>query len=249
MNDNPSAAEFQAIYRKLLVCKEIVYKNNYANCMTDDTGVLTVASSRSADKPTADYTFESGNLFEIEFDYYAAIDEEIGKFDQHLNSFIASTIESKLTETMKRCHKKECSQCIEVFNENDKVEDDFITKKNETSLTNKPCRSTVDLVKATNKILNLLVDQVVGLDVNVYVSTIKKVMSLLNIQELFKQSNFNTHSQKKCGLFTHKEEFICKIVSEYMKLKSQRIGSRITEQERGTYIRHNNKKRIHEAGQ
>lgn len=242
-NDNPSAAEFLAIYRKLLVCKEIVHRNNYGNCITDDTGILTIASSGSVDKYTSDNTSQY-EVFEIEFDYHVAIDEEIEKFDQHLNAFIASTIESNITKAFKRCHKKQCSQCIDVFSQNAKLNDDFITMKMAKDSLEKPCRSTVDIIKATNKILSHLEDQ--PEIAQMYDRTLKTIMFYLCTEELYTQTDFNMHPQRKCE---HREDFISKIVREYMKMKSCKIGSRISEQEKGTYIRHNYKKRIQEAGQ
>lgn len=151
---------------------------------------------------------------------------------------------------MKRCKKKECVQCIDVFNENVKCDDDFTIMKSESdSSFKRPCESTVNLIKATNKILSILEDQAIGTDSNMYDSILKTIMSYLRMEELYTQSNFNMHPENKSRLLGHKEDFICKIVQSYMKKKSQQIGSRISEQEKGQYIRHRNKKRVHEAGQ
>lgn len=244
-NDNPSPAEFQAIYRKLLVCKEIVYKNNYANCISNDTRILEVSSARLVNKCKANHALQC-NAFVIEFDYQEAINEDIEKFDQHLNAFIASKIESNITRNILQHHKTECLQCIDVFNQNAKFNDDFINMKISNDSLEKPCKSTVDIIKATNKILGILENQSIAANAQIYDSTLKTIISHLRMEELYTQVDFNMHPQRKCE---HKEEFICKIVREYMKLKSCNIGSRISEQEKGTYIRHNFKKRIQEAGQ
>lgn len=88
-NDNPSAEEFRAIYCKLLVCNNIVYKNNYGNCITNDTGILTVSSAPAINQCIVDHTSQRGDRFEIEFNYDEAIKEQIEKFDEHLNAFTA----------------------------------------------------------------------------------------------------------------------------------------------------------------
>lgn len=238
-----------AIYRKLLVCKEIVYTNKYGNCVSNDTGILTVSSERPQQSIATD-TFEQGKVFEIEFDYDTAVEESMEKFDQHLCAYIASTIETKIIEMIKKQHKKECSDCIAVFTENEKADDDFITRKKSKDCQN-PCISTVHIIKATNKILDLLVDQFIYEDAYMYGSTLKTIMDHLHTEKLYTQSLFELHATppKKSVLMTHKEGFIFQIVNEYMKLKSRNIGSRISEEERGNYIRHNYKKRIHESGQ
>lgn len=249
-NDNPSAREFEGIYRKLLVCKEIVYKNNYANCISNDTGVLTVSSARP--KPSkADGTPAQSYEIEIEFDYLAAIDEEIDKFDQHLCAYIASSIETKIKDTIEKCSKKECIECICVFAENSKFQDDFIALKSTTKSLHKPCKSTVNIVKATNKILSLLENNRHTALSFTYERTLQTIMSHLLIEELYTESLFDQHlmAEENSGIFTHKENFIRKVINEYMKLKSKKIGNRISEEERGEYIRHKNKKRVHEAGQ
>lgn len=104
-NDNPSAEEFKSIFRKLLVCKEIVYKNNYGNCISDDTGILTASSARPVNQFTVSDTLRKGKTFEIELSFEEVIQENIGKFDEHSCAFIASTIEGKLIQTMERCQK------------------------------------------------------------------------------------------------------------------------------------------------
>lgn len=203
-----------------------------------------------AEQYTIETTFAKGKEYEIEFDYLGAIYEDIEKFDEHLNVDIASTIEQSITNTMERHHKKYCQQCIGVFSENEKVHDDFISLKNLTNRYHKPCQSTVNIIKATNKILNILEDKEIAGN-NIYDDTLKTIMSHLYIEELFMETNFNAHDSQETNsiLFSHQHVFIYNIVREYMKLKSRKVGNRISEEEQGTYIRHNFKKRVQEAGQ
>lgn len=225
-----------------------MYKNDYANCITNDTGILTVPFGSRSKQSKVQSAFAQSYEFEIELNYFEAINEEMDKFDEHLCVYTASIIETKIRERVERCHQKECLRCIYAFKENLKVQNDFMALRNATSSLHQPCISTVDIIKATNKILGLLECQ------NGYTFTFERVlstvMSHLCIEKLYTQSNFNLHDMKKSsGIITHQEQLVQKIVNEYMKLKSSKIGNRISEEERGVYIRHNNKKRIHEAGQ
>lgn len=248
-NDNPSAEEFRSIFRKLLVCKEIVYRNNYGNCISNDTGILMVSSARPVHQRTATNTLRIGRILEIELNFEEVIQENIGKFDEHSCAFNASTIEDKLIQTMNRCHKKYCVECIQVFEENEKANDEFLKLKNETSKVRMPCISTVHIIKVTNKLCELLnVCGTMHCD-NMYESVLKTVMQNLEIEKLYTNSNFAIHIKKEASLLSHKDEFIYKVVDEYMTLKSRRIGARISEEKQGKYIRHNNKTRTHEAGQ
>lgn len=248
-NDNPTAAELERIYRKLLVCHEIVYKRDRSNCIPNDTGVLTVSSALPNQQRIVDAAF-SAKTFECnEFDYHYAINEEMEKFDEHLYSYVASSIENKIIANLRRNHKKECSQCINVFYEDELASDDYVIKKNLSDAIKIPCISTVNIIKASNKIFSILK----GLEnsnsaENIHDRSLKTVMSLLPIEELYTNSDFESHEQ--CHeQWTHKEKFIYAIVSEYMKQKSCKIGNRITEEEKGKYIRHNNKKLVHISGQ
>lgn len=121
--------------------------NDRSNCILNDTGILTVSSVLPNQGRTDDTVFLA-RAFEIEcdkFDYDSAVNDDIEKFDQHLCSYIASTIESTLIKNIQKCHKKECFQCIEVFYENEPASNDFVTKKsqNTTNTVKIPCLSTV----------------------------------------------------------------------------------------------------------
>lgn len=211
---------------------------------------MTVSSSQ-LNTIRAETNDEASNTFEIECNYEEVMNETLGKFDLHLCAYIASQIENKIIENMRKASKKECSQCIEVFHENEIFHDELITMKRLTNAAHKePCLSTVNIVIFTNKILNMVENQVI-LTNNIYDKILRTVMNWLPIEEFYTQSEFNNHEQmnETSSQLSHKEKFICMIVNEYMKLKSKKIGGRISEEERGTYIRHNNKKRVHEKGQ
>lgn len=228
-----------------MVCNEIVYKNeNKSNCITNDTGFLTVPTSSASQLSKNRYT-DTGATFEIELDYYSAIEKEIEKFDQHLNAYIASTLEKKIIEKITISNKQECAQCIHVLEENVKFEDDLIAANS----YRKPCESTVNIIKSCNEVFSLLEHQNISVDSGTHDKILRTIMYCLEIDELYSQSNFDCHVEDPRESFQHKNAFIRKVVHGYMIMKAKNIGNRISEAEQGAYIRHNNKKRVQEAGQ
>lgn len=218
-----------------------------ANCIADETGVLTVSSRQLSKKPT-NMASEPNDENEVEWNYadiYDAINEEVGQFDNHLNAYMANIVESNIFLVLKHNHKAECSDCMQVFQENAKINDSFIHKKLETNPNNQlhqPCTSTVTIIKVINYISKLLSQ---GRSFH-YIS--QTVLTHIPIDELFDRSNFEGHTYMQ-GQLSHKEEFIRKIIENYLKIKAEKIGIRISEEERGEYIRHKNKKNTHNAGQ
>lgn len=150
-NDNPSAYEFKSIYRKLLTCHQIVYRGHRANCISNETGVLTVSSRQLPQKPSQGLergSNRSGDGTDFDFDYMAAIHEDIEKFDEHLNALIASSIENTIWKKLEQNTKLECEECKSVFIENQKIDDSLISMKIETKScdAHQPCRSTVGII-------------------------------------------------------------------------------------------------------
>lgn len=190
-----------------------------------------------------------GDTFGLDLNHFEAVDEEIEAFDQHVNACVAATLESTLISRMKRCTKKECLQCCAVFEENAKFQDDFIDMQNQFKQCRVPCKCTVDIIKVSNKVFSMLENQIEF--ENQYSDKHDKILGtiliVLDKDELYPNSNFNWHDNAISG--QHKVDFIRKVIYEYLKMKSCKVGGRISEQERGTYVRHNNKKRTHEAGQ
>lgn len=136
---------------------------------------------------------------------------------------------------------------------NEAAEDEFIAMKRSTNAALKiPCLSTVHIVIASNKIFRILESEFIEANTTkAYNSILGTIMNSLCIEELYTQSEFNLHEQiNETSLqLSHHEKFIYKVVNEYMILKSKKIGCRISEAERGKYIRYNYKKRVHEQGQ
>lgn len=110
-NDNPTAAEFKRLYRKLLVCHEVTYDGNKANCISNETGILTVSSEIIPGSMKKKIVHE---VHEIEFNYEEVINEELEPFDVHLNAYAALTIEEKITRSLLK-HKKNVDYALMYF--------------------------------------------------------------------------------------------------------------------------------------
>lgn len=244
-NDNPTATDFRRLYRKLLVCHEITYDGNKANCISNETGILTV-SSDIFPQPTE--KLNMNEIPELEFNYHEVMNEELEKFDEHLNVYAASRVELTLKRNI-QTHKEKCMSCIQVFQENEIANDNFIARK---KISNQPCISTVDIIKASNKIMHLLPNQEFNIG-NLSLTILKN----LDCDVLYIDSDFEDHDsteprrspRDQMSRMSHKDHFLYNVVKAYMHIKAHRIGAKIADEERGVYIRHTNKKLIHIAGQ
>lgn len=232
------------------MCHEIVYKNEYGNCIANETGVLTVSSRLSSKKSSNNILSEqnSGNptelLFELPYEDIMIEDVE-DMFDLHLNATMASNVELNISSTLERNYKIECSECIFVFHENQRIHDSFIDKKLNTNPSyrlHQPCESTVKILQIANKVSSLLAQG------SSFEFTVQNILNYLPIDDLFNQSNFDEHTFIENKL-AHKQQFVCNIVQNYLRMKADKIGIKISEEERGEYIRHKNKKNVHSAGQ
>ncbi|XP_031637585.1 uncharacterized protein LOC116350016 [Contarinia nasturtii] len=122
-NDNPTPIQFSGAFRKLLICSEIM-TSKHSNVINNDTQVLTTSSRKKA---TATFIDIRGiKDVEIEFEYDETLREELSKYDQHYNALLASDIELDIVKYTKRCCKKECQKCIDVFVEDEVINDSFV---------------------------------------------------------------------------------------------------------------------------
>lgn len=230
-NDNPTASEFKRLYRKLLVCHEVTYDSNRANCISNETGILTV-SSEIVPQPTKEHI--PNEIHEIDFNYYEVINNQLEKFDVHLNAYAAFRVELKLTQNI-QTHKEKCMSCLRAFHENEKVYDSFIARKN---ISNQPCKSTIDIIIAANKIMQLLPNQEFNIGTISYT-----ILHNLDVDALYEYTSFEDHATTETQTnpqdrMTHKVHFIYNVVKAYMHIKAKKIGSKIADEERGVYIRH-----------
>lgn len=225
-NNNPNEAQFKGAYRKLLVCMPHL-SARHTNCILSSSNVLTVTSGVQPEKKPA--ILQSSQFKAIEFDevsFYYMLEAEDEPYVQHLRAFIASEIESKIFKRIKAQSKIACQNCLNVFDENVKIFDAFINKKGRTKQQNQPCSSTVYILSCCDVLFELLQSKDY-VDVNVMA---RSAFSMIPVDEMYISTSFDVHKDPSSAeySFTHKDKFIFDVVFEYMNMKSNKIGKRIT---------------------
>lgn len=247
-NNNPTVQQFKTAYRKLLVCSPYLFRDR-TNCAIGNTEILTVSSAEHRTQALDNYTNNYNTIMrtraiELELDYMTMITEEKGPYENHMFAYLASTIEMNIIKKLNKNHVSGCQDCLRVFAENSKINDDYVAKKmiHDQKIA-QPSSSTVDVVVCAEKVLSYLQEQHVPFEISC-----KTIFDILDINTLYDSSNFNGHDQR--GSATHKEMFIYDIIQELMHMKSNKIGMRITTEERGeTIARRLERRNIILAGQ
>lgn len=235
-----NVTEFRSAFRKLLVCHPLITSADH-NVITNATGILTASSAPKKKLPAVTL---SGRLPEIEIEVFyedllSTEIQEMDPYDEHMCAYLASCIESKIAQKVERLDKRTCFECVGELAQNEKVTDEFLAMKNNAK---QPCTSTVNIVIFANAIMKLISSHVNAGDFNIVAKTIA---SNLNVNELYTASisDFESHQQQSSSIWSHKEEFVTLVVKTYLTLKSQKIGKRITEEERQKFIEKKKKKK------
>lgn len=151
-NVNPNVAQFQSAYQKLLFCTHI---SGHTNCNVEFPDALLEVSSAPQYKATSDINILRAEAIEISEEYETLIMAESTPYEQHVNALVASTIEMDIIRTIKA--QSACQDCMNVFSENAKINNNFIAKKQYSGQRPKqPCISTMDILLASNEIMKIL---------------------------------------------------------------------------------------------
>lgn len=251
-NDNPSARQFQSAWRKLLGQHQITASES-ANCLNNDFTFLNVLNvSSRKDKSDAsnleenrnnniDYEneFEEINMNEDPHFRRLFIDDTLSSnMDEHIASYFASVLEKCIIE--RRWYAPiTCEKCLNVFAEDQSVDDEFVRLKMKSSKLRLPAISTVDICKATECSMKKF-----NYQAGMYNHIQNDVMSKLDIDELFWISDFNSHEESG-----HKIRLIKLIIEMYTKKKHDYICKCNTLAEHDAFWRSKLKKIIHFKGQ
>lgn len=245
-NDNPNTVEFRSAFRKLLICHPIITSVGH-NVITNATGILTVSTSRSRAKiPISPITQE----IEVEIPYEDLMISEIGDmdaYDQHMAAYIALCVEEKILKNI-RLNKYKCPECAQdLLSSAEKINDSLLEMKMNAK---QPSESTLKIIVFSNAVMKIISSH--REQGNDFDTVWKTIFNNIDIDDLFLYSKFETHKQVTENIskeYSHKEQFIIEIIKTYMALKSEKIGSKITDEERGELIRQRRKNAIHKAGQ
>lgn len=131
-NDNPTAQQFEAAYRKLLIHNDVVYSKK-SNTIDGGTKILTVSSQRPAQRTEVALLNreelakidEWGHDFLLSFDATEYMDDT----SNHSLAFMSHVVERKIVSARPPRLPIECQQCITTFIENELITDEFIKFK------------------------------------------------------------------------------------------------------------------------
>lgn len=215
-----------------------------ANCLNDITKVLEVPSKStnilSIANPDelemlANFDFENeANDLEDEDIHSTTIDEDLS---QHSIAYLASVIEKKVLHALIQKGRKACSNCIQVFVENEVTDDDFIEFKSKTSNIICPCKSTIKLIENAESCINKYKSHNVTFD-----TMLAHIIRKLDLSTFYEQSKFDEGHN-------HKHELISLILKTYMDIKSTKFSKLVTRMSQKKQIRHSYLKLIHLEGQ
>lgn len=244
-NNNPTAQQFSAAYRKLLFCVPHLSAHR-TNCNLDLVEILTVSSVDQLRQLPPQNSLSTGNEFEIGIGYDVLLNNTLDLYQQHMCAYLAVSIETKIVGNINKRTISGCQDCSKVFEENIKIFDCFVAKKNFAQ----PCSSTRDIIVVCDSVFKLFQTN----EHIAFESMSKTIFKVLDIDRLYELSHFNDHRKAVVNQIngmdmTHKEQFIYSILEEYMHMKSQKIGKRITYEEQGPKIRRNATRNIIMAGQ
>lgn len=225
-NNNPNMDQFRGAYRKLVANMKIVLsgRGNYRvfDYNLPDTmnysDIYFISSRRAIVRPNDTDSFqenyekqkdsilhEAAQIVEYQSCYHL-IDGSADWF----NVFIAAFIEQKIM----KCPRFYCQHCREVFHENDKI----MISSNWNALGYKPCISTIEICKISDRFFKVYNAQKTKYDFSVLYCLIFRTMEF---SKLYPNSRF------ECDI-SHKYQFIKCIVGQYLIRKATDIAKELT---------------------
>lgn len=252
-NDNPNACELLGIFRKLLVCHPLLTSVDH-NVITNATKILTV-SSRSQKKPIARKSQQevqsSQPEFELELCYEFIMLEEIEMMDpyeSHMCAYVARIVEEKFIRNT-NLHKYKCKKCADFLtNSNDKINDELLALKTiESGENNQPSASTFKIIIFANAVMKrVYTENEEGTD---FERVREMIIDNLDIDDVYLDGDFDHDEPGESEPVHHKIEFISSLIKTYMTMKSQKIGKKLSDHERGELLRFRKKRAHIEKGQ
>lgn len=239
-NTNPNAIEFASAFRKLVVCHPLTTCRG-SNVIENATKILTVSSSTKKRQKTINSIENVEVDINIETDHEQLVKGEIDSMDsyeEHLCAYLALCIEERMLKSMKN-QKISCCGCLNILkDENEKINDELLSKKRKEHT--QPSKSTMEIVLFSNAVMKKI-----NLDPReTSIGVVRKIIcNNIDMDKLYVTSNFE-HVDSN-----HKEKFLEQAVNTYLVMKSQQIGRRIADEERGAFIRSRNAAATHNRGQ
>lgn len=231
-NDNPTAEQFIASFRKNVVCNEIL-SSEKSNCEDNLNLTILNVSSRSSHVSNSDNTISTvekpGDSEHLERSNEIRENFEPNEEMTLSIAYIAGTIE----EQIEKMGRFECGDCFDLFSVNDKITVDISSKSNRA-----PCQSTFDICYVAHKYVQNLSQDYRYTFSNAKDDTLHEFDS----ETAFSKTNFEGHE-------THKDFFIEFILTRYIHVQATYIAKRVTLREQKILLRNKLRKFIHFSGQ
>lgn len=236
-NCNPNAQQFAGSYRKLLFRNEVT-SSDAANCRNDVTKVLEF-SSGTKKLPLSANEAELRMLAATDNDICVVPEPENDELTRHSRAYLASELEKKVNRKIKLRGKNACAQCMNIFNENEKINDKFIYFLSQKRKVAQPCKSSMDIIR----ILESTLEKHDGEDVS-YHSLVAHILNQTTNMpvQLYESTQFeNEHD--------HQLDFIKLIMETYLDVRCTHVSKLVTRLSQKKLLRHHHLKEIHRQGQ
>lgn len=233
-NCNPNAQQFAAAYSKLLFKNEVT-SSNVSNCQNDLTKILEVSSGKKKTPISASAAeLQLLEMYDDEDVYIPS--ERDDEMNNHSKANLASKLEKKVIRKITLRGKRSCHQCLSVFDENEKTNDQFINFLSQRNEISQPCKSTIyiiDLIETT-------IEKFCSQDVS-STSMLSYILGKIDFSLLYDNS-FE-------GLHDHKYDLTKLICETYVDMKCNAESKLVTRISQKKLLRHHRLKEVHRAGQ
>lgn len=234
-NTNPTVAQFNAVFRKLMVNNEVTC-SELSNC-SDRLDILSLSSRISSTPQHSTQSNEHLNQSRIQLndseivncDIQANLDDddddEHHKITEPSNkeigiAFIAGQIDGRIEKNGMRC-----DLCAYVVTENQKLD---MTAFPVAKMAKVPCLSTFEICKLADMIST---PKLLCKSFN-YVRSCNDIYQQVPIRSMYSESNFDFHSN-------HKEDIVKYVIATYLSMRATEMAKMITIE---TQIKRNEKR-------
>lgn len=244
-NENPMSQQFISAYRKLLNNYDILISDRANIIERGTSNVLTVSSGAkklgSLQEDVIEYSDETIQTKQVVIssqtneDEEELLDLELLESTNYLSDnlqdvgvcYIANIIERRLTT----CNHINCNDCVEIFNVNEKIDQNACVSVH----LGRPCVSTYQLCKLTDRTLKVYVNTGPNFKKQVYL----KVLGALEWDSIFPEF-FEPHHD-----VDHKHFLVKFIIDEYINKKCSYLAKQKTILSHKRYRRNNLRKLAH----
>lgn len=234
-NSNPNEQQFTAAYGRLQLQNEIT-SSNYSNCVSDVTKILEVSSGTKRVPASAD-PFELQRLATYQ-NQISIQTHEVSGLKSHSKAHLASELEKKVNKIIRLRKSKACTQCLNIFVENEKLNDIFIQFLSQMKEISQPCKSTIHVITMVDNILEEYDSQDIS-----YPTMLAFILDqVFSSSPLFESSEFGQEHD-------HKLDFVKLLIETYIDMKCMNVCRLVTRCAQKILIRQYNLKETHREGQ